>query len=202
MQKYFIIAVTFCSFFFINQLNAQSPRLTQRWDEAIESLRQSEFTIEFRKMKMRIEQDIAIFKVAAAEEQTAAADIEDIRKSYTLTAEKFDAVLEALKQGFTNPIARKTIAGNPAAQTESLRADLEAANQFYMNECFKPITELVPEYFKDRSFGLTEIGLLISLTKEVIELIGKEKQRINKLSGDYFEQHFISPLRLKAWEEY
>ena len=125
--------------------------------------------------------------------------MEEFRKSYSATVERFDGVLEELRSDFMNPSRRQDLASHP--DTDHLQNKASEALQFYRNE----LKEKMDTYMGEDApvaFGITEIGLLISVTKEILQLVDKWNAKMAEESGKYFEQNYLSKLRLKAWEEY
>jgi hypothetical protein len=178
--------------------NAQTEsKRAQKWQAAIDGLEKTEFVQKYTKAKEGIESQMTIFQ--RNKSTLNAADVEEVRKGYEATMANFDKLLDGLKADFMSKESRKLMIKFPDRYSKTFNAELEDNVRFYKNNCFVKMEALVPE---SGAFGLMEIQLFISLGGEVIKIIDKWQDKILKISGTYFEDHFVRNLRLKKWDAY
>ena len=112
--------------------------------------------------------------------------------------QKFNALFDAMKNDFSNKKMRNFINSNPDRYFKGFRYDLEEAMKSYRNKCEKQIHQLID--LEDAAFGLTEFGILLGLAEKLGTLISNHISKMNKMSSEYFETHFIAKQRLKDWD--
>jgi hypothetical protein len=188
----------FVLFFISYTTHAQSDsKRNQKWQAAIDGLEKTEFVQKYTKAKEGIEAQATQFHRAKA--TLNAADIEEVRKAYEAASANFDKLLDGLKTDFMSKESRKIMTKFPDRYSKTFNAELEDNIRFYKNNCLSKMEALNPE---SGSIGLMEIQLFISLGGEVIKIIDKWQDKIQKISATYFEDHFIHNLRLKKWDSY
>ena len=170
----------------------------KKWQEAIDNLEKTEFVQTYKDYKERIEMGIADFQLM--QDNLDEKDIEIVRNGYIETKQRFDTMFESMKADFTNKKMRKYICNKPEHYFKGFRYDMDQGWNFYRNNCERYIHQFTtPEV---AAFGLTEITLLLGLIEKFGNIISKHIDKMNKISGEYLESHFISKMRLKDWETY
>lgn len=182
-----------------SSLSAQSTKWEQRWQESIDALEQTEFIKEYKANKMVIERQLEDFVRQSATLHPE--DVEAVRKSYVGSLAMYDKILDELKNDFTDTETQKYLAKNPDRYTQSLAWQLTNANEYYSDNVQQKIDRLINRS-DGAMIGLMEVGLLISLTKEILGIIQAQKGKMKELRAAYFENNFLVHLRLKRWESY
>ncbi len=177
---------------------AQSKK-EKKWRQAIDALEKSEFVIRYDSIKADIEAQVAEFQLKSGGIDPK--DVAVVKKGYESSVVKFDRILDDLRQDFTNPDNREYIANHPDRFSRYLEGTLNDATQHYNNQCGQKIVELV-ELKENVAFGLMEVGMLITLGKELWSLWDNQSAKTNKMSGEYFEREFVTQHRIKRWEDY
>lgn len=178
-------------------LSAQSKR-EAKWDEAIQALEKSDFTVKYTSIKDSIESQVADFhrhKTSCRPEEIAT-----VKKGYEQSIEQFDKILNRIKEDFSDPKTREFIARNPDRFSTYLEAELNNALTYYNTNCKSRIDEYVEN--STGALGLMELSLVIALGKELWSLWSEKQAKTKGMSSKYFEDHFISQHRLKKWEHY
>jgi len=182
---------------FASNIQSQSKKV-KKWQDAIDNLNKTEFIGTYKEYKERIETGISDFQLT--QDNLDEKDIEIIKSGYIETQLRFDAMFNSMKNDFTNKKMRKFISKNPEHYFKGFRYDMDQAWNYYRNNCERYIHEFTtPDTV---AFGLTEITLLLSLIEKFGGIISNHIDKMNKISGEYLENHFISKLRLKDWETY
>jgi hypothetical protein len=181
---------------YTSRAQSESKR-NQKWQAAIDGLEKTEFVQKYTKAKEGIEAQVTQFHRNKA--TLNAADVEEVRKGYEATMANFDKLLDGLKTDFMSKESRKVMTKFPDRYSKTFNAELEDNVRFYKNNCFVKMEALVPE---SGSFGIMEIQLFISLGGEVIKIIDKWQDKVQKIGVTYFEDHFVHNLRLKKWDAY
>ena len=196
MSKFTLFIIFLLIGFATTAQNADSKR-NQKWQTAIDGLEKTEFVQKYMKAKESIEAQVTEFHRSKATDN--AADVEEIRKGYEATVANFDKLLDVLKTDFMSEDNRRIMAKFPERYSKTFNADLEENVRFYKNNCLAKMEALHPE---SGAFGLMEIQLIIGLGGELIKILDKWHDKIQKMSATYFEDHFIHKLRLKKWDAY
>lgn len=176
---------------------AQPDKRAAKWQQTIDGLEKTAFIQKYTKAKEGIEAQVTEFHRNKA--ALNAADVEEVRKAYEATAVNFDKLLDGLKTDFMSKESRKLMTKFPDRYSKTFNAELEDNTRFYKNNCLVKMEALVPT---SGSFGLMEIQLFLSLGGEVIKIIDKWQDKVQKISATYFEDHFVHNLRLKKWDAY
>lgn len=176
---------------------AQNDKRTVKWQTTIDGLEKTEFIQKYTKAKEGIEAQVTEFHRNKA--TLNAADVEEIRKGYEATVTNFDKLLDGLRNDFISKESRAMMTKFPDRYSKTFNAELEDNTRFYKNNCLVKMEALVPT---SGSFGIMEIQLLMTLGGEVIKIIDKWQDKVQKISSAYFEDHFVHNLRLKKWDSY
>jgi hypothetical protein len=174
------------------------PGKHPKWDTALLALEKSDFVVQYSAIKDTIELQIADFhrqKSGLRPEEIAA-----VKKGYEQSVEQFNKVLNLIKEDFTDPSYRSFMADHPDRFSATLEAELNNALTFYNNNCKSKIDQYVPH--GHASLGLMEVGMLITLGKELYKIWSERQAKAKEMSGSYFEERFVSKYRLKKWDHY
>ena len=178
-------------------LSAQSKK-EAKWSESLLALEKSDFTVQYTAIKDSIEQQIADFHRKKAE--LSPEEIADVRKGYELSVAEFEKILVHIRDGFTDPKKRALITQNADYFSKMLESDLNGALNYYNTTCKERIDSYIDQ--SQGAIGLMEIGILITLGKELWSLWDQKQKRAAEMSAKYFEDHFMSNHRFKKWEHY
>jgi len=182
---------------FASNIQAQSKKV-KKWQDAIDNLNKTEFIGTYKEYKERIETGISDSKLS--QDNLDEKDIDIIKSGYIESKLRFDNMFDAIKADFTNKKMRKYISNKPEHYFKGFRYDMDQGLNFYRNNCERYIHKFTsPEV---AAFGLTEITLLLGLIEKFGGIISNHIDKMNKISGEYLENHFISKLRLKNWDTY
>ncbi len=178
-------------------LSAQS-RKEARWASALLALEKSDFAVQYKAIKDTIESQVAEFhfyKSSLTPDQIA-----EVRKAYELSVAEFDKILNEVKVGFTDPHKRDLIADHADYYSRMLSGNLNDALKYYNTTCKSKIDLYVDN--EKGVLGLMEIGILITLGKEIWSLWDQNNKKSREMSAQYFEEHFSGKFRFKKWEHY
>ena len=89
---------------------------------------------------------------------------------------------------------------HPYQFSSTLEAELNNALNFYNNNCKLKIDTYVEH--DAAALGLMELGLLVTLGKELYKIWSDKQAKIKEMSGKYFEERFVTKYRLKKWDHY
>lgn len=180
-------------------LLAQSKR-EEKWQTAINALKETEFITKYKEFKERIEANVTQFHIDMTEKGLSEEEIEAVAAAYENSVEKFDKLLDKLKTDFTDPTMRKELAKSSDRYTEVYVPNLEKAYATYMNDCQLKIDRLTGG--GRGAIGIGEVQMLLAMGNMVYKIVEQQQAKMAKLSASFFEQNFINDLRLKRWEEY
>lgn len=178
-------------------VEAQSKQ-HQKWQEAVDALSRSEFIQEYRKMKNKIETQVAAFHQYKAEIHVD--EFEEVGKHYTDVVEDFDVILNDLKNRFKNKMDRESMLRKPDDYTKYYKPALDSAKINYNNTCAVKIDAHIDN--GDSAVGITEITAVIALVGELVKIVDKYQKKMEDMSGTYLEDNLIRDLRLKKWKHY
>jgi hypothetical protein len=187
-------------FCLLSQIVSAQPNAKRenKWQETIDGLEKTEVIQKYIKAKENIEKQMTDFH--RQKSTLNPNDVEEIRKGYDASVGKFDKILEDLKKDFMSAQARKIMNQSPDRFVKYYNGEVDEAVRFYGNNCNSKIEALL--YADGGGTGITEVMALIGLASELVKIIDKWQDKVQKMSGDYFDNNFIQKLRLKKWDAY
>lgn len=168
--------------------------------EAIDALEKSAFMLQYDSVRSQIDLQLKSFHKEIDSGALRHEDIAIIKKGYENSTAEFNAILQELKMGFTDPDTRERIASKPDDYTHFLEYRLHNAVEAYNNNCAANIEMLTGNL--NGLFGLLEFAMVIQLGKEIWSLIDGQKGKVRQMSGDFFEQQFVTRHKFRSWDQY
>lgn len=176
-------------------------RKEKKWRAAIATIEKADFFPAYIGKKDTIEENVQLFLRAAADYLPG--DIEEVRIEYERTVRTFDQILDDIKSDFTDKGTRKLMVGNPDKYTNLYERELRLAFVEYKNGCLHKIMRIGAANNSNlATIGIMEIPLLVSLFKELFDMVKDINRNMAEMSADYFEKNLLEKYRLKRWEHY
>lgn len=189
------------TYFFVFSLITSSfgqSKKQQKWDEAILSLKQTEFIKKYESFKVGIEKTLKEFHLQKVDFNQD--EVKIVEKAYEDSVEDFNRILDKIKRDFTDKETRKYLSNNPEQYCSNFDGLLYNAGRSFDNNCTERMEKMMDSDLA--AFGLMETAMLIGLVKELVGMVGKMNTKMKKVSGEYIEDNMLSELRLKKWDEY
>lgn len=176
----------------------QSKAKKKKMDEAISSLKQTDFIKAYIKQAHAIDSLVTYFQIR--KEEFNPEEVALLKAHHEDSLEDFNELLDKLKIDLLNKEDRRYLIKHPEAYATNFEGLLEKAGKSFDNNCAYTMEHMLD--VDVAAFGLMEFGIFMGLIKEVVGMVGEIGNKLKKNDTEYLENNLLKDLRLKQWDEY
>lgn len=195
MKKLITISI-FLSLFF-TQLSAQ-PNPTDKVSGALSEFMQTEFMRQFGDLRIKAEAEIGAFATNSSSYDPQ--EVARVQTAYDRTAQRFNGLLDKIKQDFLDTKKLKYITQYPDSYSRGLELDIRELSDFYSQNLQQTLADVTNNQ-QDGSALLLLLVDLVKFSSAAIQHFNRIRQEARRYTDSYLVQHFIKPNRFKTWTE-
>ncbi|GAB5554871.1 MAG: hypothetical protein Sapg2KO_44620 [Saprospiraceae bacterium] len=191
--------ITFSIFLslFVLQLSAQSNP-TDKVSGALTEFMQTEFMRQFGDLRIKAEAEIGAFATNSSSYDPQ--DVARVQTAYDRTAQRFNSLLDKIKQDFLDTKKLKYITRYPDSYSRGLELDIRELSDFYSQNLQQTLADVTNNQ-QDGSALLLLLVDLVKFSSTAIQHFNRIRQEARRYTDSYLVQHFIKPNRFKSWAE-
>jgi hypothetical protein len=181
---------------FVLPTQAQSKR-EKKMKAAIDAINGTEFIKKYKESKEYIERTASEYKTISGNYESQ--DNNEIMFGYEATRKSFNGIIEKIKKDLLDKKTREFMIAQPDRYTDFVSREVDFAMKTYQQTVIVKINEVTGS--EQVGIGIMELKLIIDLVFDVVGVIKTIQDELDKMSEDYLNKNFVTPLKIQSWEE-
>jgi len=175
-------------------LHAQRETITP----ALQNFLQTNFMQQFQDIRIQAEAQVRTFTQQAGQYQPQ--DVARVQIAYDQTAQRFNQLLEMVKQDFMDTGKLKYISKYPDSYSAGLELEIHKLSDFYSKNFQQALADVTGNQM-DGSPLLILLFDLVKFTGGAVSHFVQIRREARTYNDQYLNRYFISPNRFKTWRE-
>ncbi len=175
-------------------LHAQRETITP----ALQNFLQTNFMQQFQDIRIQAEAQVRTFTQQAGQYQPQ--DVARVQIAYDQTAQRFNQLLEMVKQDFMDTGKLKYISKYPDSYSAGLELEIHKLSDFYSKNFQQSLADVTGNQM-DGSPLLILLFDLVKFTGSAVSHFVQIRREARTYNDQYLNRYFIAPNRFKTWRE-
>jgi hypothetical protein len=175
-------------------LHAQKETITP----ALQNFLQTNFMQQFQDIRIQAEAQVRTFTQQAGQYQPQ--DVARVQIAYDQTAQRFNQLLEMVKQDFMDTGKLKYISKYPDSYSAGLELEIHKLSDFYSKNFQQALADVTGNQM-DGSPLLILLFDLVKFTGSAVSHFVQIRREARTYNDQYLNRYFIAPNRFKTWRE-
>jgi len=175
-------------------LHAQKETITP----ALQNFLQTNFMQQFQDIRIQAEAQVRTFTQQAGQYQPQ--DVARVQIAYDQTAQRFNQLLEMVKQDFMDTGKLKYISKYPDSYSAGLELEIHKLSDFYSKNFQQALADVTGNQM-DGSPLLILLFDLVKFTGGAVSHFVQIRREARTYNDQYLNRYFIAPNRFRTWRE-